>query len=137
MPNVIRILERNKYLLDDGKTLEVTADKFKLDIHSHLGTPKYKKSDKTIAKRTDASILSDIKTTAKDLIKDSCNNIIRKTYDYWKQFNINELQDHTQQEKDDMWTFINSKREWYDNKKIEIDACSTIDNLKAVDLVCK
>jgi hypothetical protein len=53
------------------------------------------------------------------------------------QIEINELKNgYTQTDKDNMWTTIDSKNSWYSSKETEIDNCSTITALKAVDLVC-
>jgi hypothetical protein len=137
MANVIRILERNKYLLDDETTLIVPATDFKHDIFDYLGVLKYEKSGSTIAERSDANKLTDMKATAKIVAKESCCCCILDNYSIQTQIEINELKNgYDATDKTNMWTTIDSKNSWYNSKETEIDNCTTITALKAVDLVC-
>jgi hypothetical protein len=137
MANVVRILERNKYLLDDETTLTVSAADFKLNIFDYLGVFKYEKSGSTIAERSDANKLTDMKAAAKIVAKESCCCCICANYSIQTQIEINELKNgYDATDKTNMWTTIDSKNSWYSSKETEIDDCTTITALKAVDLVC-
>jgi hypothetical protein len=80
MADVMRILERNKYFLSDETTLTVPAADFKHAIFDYLGVLKYEKSGSTIAERSDANKLTDMKAEAKIVAKESCCCCILDNY---------------------------------------------------------
>ena len=69
--------------------------------------------------------LTTYKNAKKQEIKNQAQSEIINIYPLWKQININELQEYTEQEKTNMWTLINSKRSQSDTKESEVNALTT------------
>ncbi|MCG8333564.1 MAG: hypothetical protein MJE63_03545 [Proteobacteria bacterium] len=62
-------------------------------------------------------------------IKDEAYDLITENYDLPKQMNINSLQGYSEQERTDMWAFINSIREQSKNKVTEVNNITSKDQL--------
>lgn len=77
----------------------------------------------------DAQELAEAKAQQISDFKTATHAEIIAEYPIYKQININELQDFTQDDKDIMWKFINTKRDACNAFEEQINKCSSSDEI--------
>ncbi|MFX4241506.1 hypothetical protein ACOL22_01810 [Aliarcobacter butzleri] len=68
-----------------------------------------------------------------EFIDKKTSEFIYSIYPIHKQNNINELQRYTQEDKEEMWAFINNERERVENLELSIKNASTLKELKTIE----
>jgi len=58
---------------------------------------------------------------------------ILEQYPIWRQINISELQGYTQEEKEVMWSFINTQRGWVDAIETEVNSSLSLVKLDEIE----
>ena len=83
--------------------------------------------------RTNSETLDFTKKRILEFINKKIGEIISAVYPLYKQNNINELQGYTQEDKDEMWAFINNERETVKDLELSIENASTLKELKTIE----
>ena len=60
-------------------------------------------------------------------------NKILEQYPIWRQINISELQGYTQEEKETMWSFINTQRGWVDDIEEAVNSSLSLVKLDEIE----
>lgn len=82
---------------------------------------------------TNSETLDFTKKRILEFIDKKTSEFIYSIYPMHKQNNINELQGYTQEDKEEMWAFINNEREMVKNLKLSIKNASTLKELKTIE----
>lgn len=82
---------------------------------------------------TNSETLDFTKKRILEFIDKKTSNFIYSIYPMHKQNNINELQRYTQEDKEEMWAFINNEREMVKNLELSIKNASTLKELKTIE----
>lgn len=82
---------------------------------------------------TNSETLDFTKKRILEFIDKKTSNFIYSIYPMHKQNNINELQGYTQEDKEEMWAFINNEREMVKNLELSIKNASTLKELKTIE----
>ena len=83
--------------------------------------------------RTNSETLDFTKKRILEFINKKTAEFISAVYPLYKQNNINELQGYTQEDKDEMWAFINNERETVKDLELSIENASTLKELKTIE----
>ena len=83
--------------------------------------------------RTNSETLDFTKKRILEFIDKKTGEFIFVVYPLYKQNNINELQGYTQEDKDEMWAFINNERETVKDLELSIENASTLKELKTIE----
>ncbi len=82
---------------------------------------------------TNSETLDFTKKRILEFIDKKTSEFIYSIYPIHKQNNINELQGYTQEDKEEMWAFINNEREMVKNLELSIKNASTLKELKTIE----
>lgn len=82
---------------------------------------------------TNSETLDFTKKRILEFIGKKTSEFIYSIYPMHKQNNINELQRYTQEDKEEMWAFINNERERVENLELSIKNASTLKELKTIE----
>lgn len=82
---------------------------------------------------TNSETLDFTKKRILEFIDKKTSEFIYSIYPIHKQNNINELQGYTQEDKEEMWAFINNERERVKNLELSIKNASTLKELKTIE----
>lgn len=82
---------------------------------------------------TNSETLDFTKKRILEFIDKKTSEFIYSIYPMHKQNNINELQGYTQEDKEEMWAFINNEREMVKNLELSIKNASTLKELKTIE----
>ena len=82
---------------------------------------------------TNSETLDFTKKRILEFIDKKTSEFIYSIYPMHKQNNINELQRYTQEDKEEMWAFINNERERVENLELSIKNASTLKELKTIE----
>jgi hypothetical protein len=77
--------------------------------------------------------LSDHKILKKTSLREICQKEILNAYPIWKQIDINELQNHTAEDKSTMWSIINEKRTHCNNLELAIEIATTDPEIDSIN----
>ena len=83
--------------------------------------------------RTNSETLDFTKKRILEFINKKTGEFVSAVYPLYKQYNINELQGYTQEDKDEMWAFINNERETVKDLELSIENASTLKELKTIE----
>lgn len=83
--------------------------------------------------RTNSETLDFTKKRILEFINKKAGEYIFAVYPNYKQNNINELQGYTQEDKEEMWAFINNEREAVKNLELSVENASTLKELKTIE----
>lgn len=83
--------------------------------------------------RTNSETLDFTKKRILEFINKKTGEFIYAVYPLHKQNNINELQGYTQEEKEEMWSFINNERKTVRDLELLLQNASTLKELKTIE----